>query len=307
MASKKCNNLFVKSGIDTLDFLEYFCRIFYDGTDDTAAIIKTFVTDKFFKRALVEQSLDAEYSKHVFELFSDIYNFIPEYPNVDYNDLENFVNYHRSTISPYAIERGLTEEQCFRHEVFLFNTENVCLEKYPTLCNYFLLNNKIRKLVEAGCIIFDYEYPSLKGDYTVFVSRDKDGKINNLCFRTHADTSKVGFKYLFACGSKSTFGLDKIDPTKKTFVVEGVFDAIAGLEQGWNAIGLGSTKVSVFQQASLKHIPNKILMLDSDITGQKRQSTKYDGFLSVSIPDTYKDPFEYFVNGIDIFELVGNS
>lgn len=294
-------NLLAKTVIDTLDFIEYFCA----NSDQKNELFDKFIGYQWLLESITRQSLSAEYSKLIIELVGDYLDQEINLPHIDYNDLELFVDQYKNNISTYAIEqRGLTKAQCKKYEIFEYNPLD-SKNDFKSLNNYFMFNDDYFNEYNNLLKFYDKNIESLYTEYTVFVSRDLNNKINNISFRTpNTYIQNNVFKYLFSFGNCATFGLNFVPNIENVILTEGVFDMIAGQTLGYNVIGLGSTKISTRHLSYMEPIKNKFLLLDSDIDADDK---RIEGIEMLSLPNMYKDPYEYYINGIDIFSHVLND
>lgn len=106
-------------------------------------------------------------------------------------------------------------------------------------------------------------------------------------------------------GASRIFNLEAMkDTSKPVFVVEGEIDALSILDLGFNAVGLGSAAnyrklLEYIDQHTGQPVPELILALDNDATGQKDSQKLADGlkerkiaFYEFNICGAYKDANE---------------
>jgi DNA primase len=80
-------------------------------------------------------------------------------------------------------------------------------------------------------------------------------------------------KYINVKGSVKTspFGIERIDPTKPVYVVEGYFDAIQLRQAGFNVVATGQAAITREQAQALKNagVNGVVLNFDNDKAGIK--------------------------------------
>lgn len=72
-------------------------------------------------------------------------------------------------------------------------------------------------------------------------------------------------KYAFTVPNRLCFGLDRTKD--EVYVVEGVFDAIAMIMQGYNALGMGDSQPNFFKMFYTSKFPKINLLFDNDYAG----------------------------------------
>lgn len=158
--------------------------------------------------------------------------------------------------------------------------------------------------------LFDKDWLSLWGapsvKFIVVPSRDREGKINDIGFRT-LDLTQVhnAFKWTFMYGQQATFGLNRATDLQALTLVEGAWDQLA-FEQSSvpNTIGLGSPRITNLHKKQLAGT-KYCTCWDNDVWGlasRKGQSTKF------FIPDA-KDPFEAWIQSgsVRLLDVQGMS
>lgn len=209
-------------------------------------------------------------------------NYTPENKNATEGVTMDFTEYyeraHKTLIAggagfTYLERRGITRESMERFNLgFDPNWKNPAIENAPTSPRVIVPRSNTSYL--ARCIDEKNRYGKMiAGNVVLF----------------HADRLQDAGKY----------GV--------VFVVEGEFDAIAIEQQGFAAIGLGSTSnIDLFFHAVQKNRPSGafILALDNDDAGKKAQQTLSERLESLHIPFYTADVCELYGEHKDAAESV---
>lgn len=130
----------------------------------------------------------------------------------------------------------------------------------------------------------------------VFFYRDEDGKVNHVAGRAMAD-SKLRYITVKVADGRKAYGLERIDRTKRVYIVEGQFDSLFLT----NAVASGDSNLSGLAEAL--ELDDVVLVYDNEPRNKEivKQIEKaiLDDYAISLFPDN--------VNGKDINEMILNG
>lgn len=158
----------------------------------------------------------------------------------------------------------------------------------------------LEALLVTSKMLAKWEWPILltEEEQLVFPSYDRNHHLNNIALRhLSPDISRIAAKWWFSHGRQATFGLERVDPSKPVYIVEGWFDWVACEEMGIQSVGLGSAFISDAHYRYLDGL-DLIFLLDSDDVGRKySERLEEEGCKVHYLSSEYKDPWEFYING----------
>jgi hypothetical protein len=279
--------------VDPLPFLEYFLP---EGDVDLGNIL---MPPNALRAALKFHTVNTAYANSIARKMGMEFNYV--HPVVLEDEVERFLLTPMSDqVKQYLADRSFPLElvPLYKMTSYRWNLEHIP----PSMKNYFLFNQA--ELNYANFMFSIRGYPEVKMEEESFVampSYDRDGRLNNLVFRVVSDQlSQFAAKWLFTHGRQATFGLERVDPTKPVYVVEGFFDYVAMDQMGIQAVGLGSAFISDAHWKFLDGL-NLIFLLDSDPVGQRYgKELQEQGHTVRFLGTEYKDPYEYWISNKSI-------
>lgn len=203
------------------------------------------------------------------------------------------------------------------HEIFEYVSKDVLLELgliyLPKASDIDVNTGTYSGILNNHNLIMPYN--NLYGDIISVVGRTliSGEEQNKLNISKYKNTSFRKNLHLYNLNNAKDFILEK----NSVILVEGQFDAIACYSAGFkNVVALGCTNLSKHQFAILKrYTDNFFLMLDSDDSGKSgadkivKKYCKYADIQIVSLPEGFKDVFEYLKNNSNpiIFDFLKNN
>jgi hypothetical protein len=285
MKSKK--NFLLKLLVDPLPILDYFMR------DDDYDLIQAIMSEEGVQEAISIHTIDPTYARHIADRMHVEHPCV--YPELRSEDVEALMARPVSTkIQGFLQDRKFPLELIPKYGISSWKYEHHNLQ---SLANYFPFNLEALNRASVGLIQHGLPVILPLEETMTCLSRDRQGQVNNIVFRfTEGPVAKIMAKWLFSHGRQATFGLDRIDPTKPVYVVEGFFDYIAMVEMGFtNTIGLGSAFISEAHERFLDGL-QLVFVLDSDEVGKKYTDRLREAGRSVLyLNDELKDPYEYWI------------
>lgn len=244
-----------------MDFLEYFCK---DG--DFESFLKPLFGYNEVRSILEHFSLNPTYTEAVSSLYGFKYKKTPS-PSQEHFERLLSLPLHNKLGLDYLKSRGFGENLIEKYGVLSFTPEEMFDLDLGDLKSYWLFNRE--EVDHRNYLLNMYGLP-VSIHQTPFVlvpSRDRDGLINNLALRVVDGRLSPHCKWMFTHGRQATFGLEKIDPSKEVYIVEGFFDQVAMEQVGYQAVGLGSPIPSTWHMDFLKGL-DLVYCFDQDSVGE---------------------------------------
>jgi hypothetical protein len=285
----KTKSFVKKLFIDPCPLLEYFVN------EDDDDIIKAIVGTDGIQEMLDVHTVFPEYAAHIAQRMKIPYT--PHYPPISLEETMAFLSRPISErVTKFLTDRKFPLEVAPNYGISSWKWEP---HQYTSWKNYFPFNRDAMLISSAILANLGFVVDLTQEEFMTCPSYDRQGNLNCLVFRFVDDhISSLMCKWLFSHGRQATFGLQKVDPSKPVYVVEGLYDHIACdlMEEG-QSVGLGSAFAS---EAHFKFMEGLdiIFLLDSDETGLKySQRLQREGYKVRFLNDEFKDPWEYFEAG----------
>lgn len=278
-----------KLTVDPLPILDYFVP---EGDDD---IIKAILGEDGLKYSLDVHTVNPAYAAHIAARMRVPYT--PSYPEINPQETQHLLaqGVQHGAVKQFLQDRGFLEGLWGKYQVASWSHTK---HDYQSWAKYFPFN--LEALVRASFALHNLGFRAFfpVNTFMVCPSYDRNGALNNLVFRFTDDRiCQLMCKWLFSHGRQATFGLEKVDPSKPVYVVEGFFDYVAMTEMGIQSVGLGSAFISEAHWGFLEGLDLRFL-LDSDETGRKySERLRGEGYRVCRLSDEFKDPWEYYQNG----------
>lgn len=278
--------------IDPLPILDYFVP---EGDDD---IIKAILGEQGIQLALDVHTVNPAYAAHIAARMRVPYT--PSYPETNPQETQHLLaqGVQHAAVQKFLIERGFFPSLWDKYQVASWTH---CKHDYESWRGYFPFN--LQAMISASFALHNLGFKAFipVNSFMVCPSYDRLGNLNNLVFRfVDPHISQLMCKWLFSHGRQATFGLEKVDPSKPVYIVEGFYDYVAMAEMGYQSVGLGSAFISDAHWGFLEGLDLRFL-LDADETGRKyTERLREDGHRVCVLSDEYKDPWEYYQNGKDL-------
>lgn len=278
-----------KTTIDPLPFLEYFVQ-----GEEAITLASAIIGGYYGMIATLDyHTVNREYAKGIAIKFG-LPEYIPNHPEISIEETKAILDRSISESAlAYLDSRKFPRELVSKYGITSWKWEP---HEYNTWAKYFPFNKEELELATFKLNRLEIPCDMVKAETLVIPSYDRNGVLNNLVFRfIDQDIESICAKWLFSHGRQATFGLEKLDPSKPVYIVEGFFDYVAMSEMGYQVVGLGSAFISDAHWKFLEGL-EVVFLLDSDDVGYRySEELKRQGNQVKFLENSHKDPYEHWI------------